>query len=1089
MNTSTHKNLPVNTTRQSGRYPRLRKAMRMLLLSAAGILVLCTALLAAATWWLSGDNLSRLLSKYGSRYLSADVSAANVDFTIWSSFPHFRITIDSLCVVSRTLRGQPEDIRRQLPANSDSLLCVEKLSGGVNVLRLLTGSVHLGDMTATGLRLNAVAFNDSINNFDIVPSATGLKHPPYITARSIRLINTREITYFSAATHTRASASFDRAELLRSKSDRNLYALLINGHFSARVRNLQLFDAFPFNFRGAMMLSFHPLAIRFPDYNISLANVHTQLNMDIDFSKEPQISSLHTRTNPFRLMQLIQYLPRTLMPQLQRIKSDMTVCASVKLTKPWKLSSTSLPSFVINFSVPSSRLSYTLADHPPMRLHDVGLDARLTFDGDSVERSYLDVARLSFAAPGLGFTLNGRITNLLGNPHISLHARGDADCRRLASIFPALSPYRLSGTAHADTRMRFNVSANPGMRLEDVALDGLVHMRGISLSSGSATIRNPLATLRFSSAVASASAADLQNADMNISLDSDSMLITSPEGSLSLFGVSLRSIDSSLCFGDKPTYNHNDTLPLQFSVIRATARAPGLESPAVASDISGVVAIRPFAGSSLPAFTASAGIYSIHWATRRGNADIRNMHLAVNARQISCGAAGNIHYRAVPDSITSGPHTPPWLSVNVPASLRTLLADWQIRASLKADSGSYLHPAYPAPTLFRNLDASLSSDSLHLHSLAVRSQSTAMRMSGQVSNLHDFLLRGGTSPLRLRFDLALDTIDINQLAHTYEKGEAMRFMAASGGRLSQAEADSLTRIVKMPAEVSGSDTTTLLIPRNIDARLRITARATRYTNLNLYDLGTSVRIADGRANVDSLYVSSSFGKAFMSMDVDTRRVQDYHIGASLDIVQIDVVKFFKKFNALLRMAPYMSNLSGFVSAKADFSMQAFPDMNLNIPSVLANVSMKGYDLKVHQSKFIRHITRMMLIGTDADIHIPTITVNATVHDNLLELYPFRIIFNRYEAVMEGMNDFQGNLYYHIGLEKSPIPFRYAINIIGTYAHPKLRFGGFRYKPDQAMRLNSIMKPNRINIVKEAKYYLRKFVRNASEAANSTPSAN
>lgn len=1051
MNSSTQENSSATTPEQTRRRHPVRKALSILLITLGSLTALCVLLLALATWWLSDQNLTRLLNKYGSRYLLADVHAENVDFTIWSTFPHFRLTIDTLTVVSRTLRNQPESIRRQLPHNCDSLLSIDKFSGGVNVLDLLRGSVHLGDMTAAGLRFNAVAYNDSINNYAIIPATPGPSRPPYITAKSLRLVNPREISFYSAATRTRANATIDKAELLRTSDNHNLYALSINGHFSARVRKLQVFSDFPFSLRGGMLVSFHPLSVRFPHYKIKLANVKTEVNMNIDFSNEAQISAFDTRVSPFDLMRLIQYLPPSLLPRLRRVNSDMTACASVRLTKPWKLSAASLPSFDLDFSVPSSYLTYTLDNHKPMQLHDIGMQARLVFNGDDVGRSYLDVPFFTAAGEGLSLRLGGRITNLLGNPHVSAHLTGNADCRRASSLIPVLSPYTITGSAHADTHMSFDISDDSDSRLRNVALDGTVTLRNSLLRSDSAALRisSPLTTLRFSSAITSVSVRDVMSAGMNVSLTSDSLRFTSPQGNFMLLGAA--------CSSSVP----------KFSLAYADTAA--------------------LAGK-LPPLRANLNAARLIYSSPAGKAEIRNIRLTASARRVSDGAGANIIYRKVPDSITSGPHTPAWLQIEAPAALRNLLADWQINASLKAESGSYLNPGYPAPTQFGILDASIATDSLKLRSLAIRSQSTSMCMSGSVSNLRDFLLHGGTSPLRLRFDLALDTININQLAHTYEQGQAKQIMAASKGRISRVEADSLVRIVRNPATVSGSDTTTLLIPRNIDALLRVTAKGTKYTNLDLYDLGTSIRVANGRARVDSLYVSSSFGKAFMSLDIDTRRVQDYRVGASMDIVEIDVVKFFKKFNVLLEMAPYMSNLSGFVSAKGSIKLQSAPDMTINLPSVLADIELKGYGLKVHQSKFIRHITRMMLIGTSSDIHIPTIRARATVHDNLLELYPTEIIFNRYTAIMEGMNDFQGNLYYHIAIAKSPIPFRYAINIVGTYSHPRLRFGGFRYKPDQAMRLNSIMKDKRINIVKEAKYYLRKFVRNASEAETATPSA-
>lgn len=125
---------------------------------------------------------------------------------------------------------------------------------------------------------------------------------------------------------------------------------------------------------------------------------------------------------------------------------------------------------------------------------------------------------------------------------------------------------------------------------------------------------------------------------------------------------------------------------------------------------------------------------------------------------------------------------------------------------------------------------------------------------------------------------------------------------------------------------------------------------------------------------------------------------------------------------------------------------------------------------------------MLLIRTDSDLDIADMSVKATAHDNLLELYPFTFVCDRYTLRMQGLNNFNGDLYYHIGVDKSPIPFPFGVNITGTYRHPQLHFGGSRFKPRQAEKITAdVSQDFRVNIPKELRWFIREFMHKAAQS--------
>ena len=73
------------------------------------------------------------------------------------------------------------------------------------------------------------------------------------------------------------------------------------------------------------------------------------------------------------------------------------------------------------------------------------------------------------------------------------------------------------------------------------------------------------------------------------------------------------------------------------------------------------------------------------------------------------------------------------------------------------------------------------------------------------------------------------------------------------------------------------------------------------------------------------------------------------------------------------------------------------------------------------------------------------SVKGVVGDNQLEIFPFDLKVDRYKLALGGWHTFDGNFKYHISVLKSPVPWKFGINITGNADKWKWRFGGAKYK--------------------------------------------
>ena len=264
------------------------------------------------------------------------------------------------------------------------------------------------------------------------------------------------------------------------------------------------------------------------------------------------------------------------------------------------------------------------------------------------------------------------------------------------------------------------------------------------------------------------------------------------------------------------------------------------------------------------------------------------------------------------------------------------------------------------------------------------------------------------------------------------------------------------------------------------ADIHASAKQVRYINLHLYDLSTDIGIADGVAGIDTLQLAADFCKAGANVCYDTSDLQRMSATAKLDINDINVVKLLQNFEAIERKFPAIANLTAMLGVHADARMLIFPNMYLNVPSLWANANVKVWDLSVKQNKFIHHVANMLMIYGHEDLKVADMDIRASLHSNLLQVFPFDFEMSKYKLHFEGLNNLNGDLYYHIGVDKWPLRLPFGVNIKGTYAHPLLRFGGRHWHDKNSLAVTSdIESHNRVNLLSSTVKYGTKIVHTAA----------
>lgn len=1050
--------------RQLTRRKRVKRLLGILAGIPAAFLLLLSLALIGLDLWLTPGRLASMASAYAVRYLDANVNVGKISYTFWSTFPRFEFQIDSVEVVSRRLRSLTAAERMQLPAHCDSLASFVKMKGSFYPLKLLSGRIDIDSLLIDGLRVNMVALNDSVNNYSILAAIDPDKpfHMPRFKARHVSLTHLRPITYYSAATEMSARIDLDRAALRRTGS--MTYALDMRGDMSMTVEKMPLLSRFPFELTGNVGVDFNPFRIQMERYDIALGNVRSQVDLSLQLGdNNSQLTKLKYNVSAFTLMRLFEYLPAHWLPSLKAIRSNASLEASVSLTAPYHFASDALPSFRVNFHVPDSWLRYSLPQGD-INIHNIGMKASLDFNGNDIDSSRFHIHLLSLAGPGVRFLLRGQANRLFSNPCVSADVQTSVDLAALNKLLPFLPLQGLEGLLSGDFHTSFPLSRLSGNRPDLIPLQGTTDISRCAY-------RNPKAHVSVSTR-SSKMSVNLQKGILTLRLHSYKVKVAVGKCNVATDNLHLdASLPPTLKNGEIDLRVALDALKIVHPLFRILT--PRLILTAAAP---GGLPLTDLLSTAANAHIAAA-VTCLHADSVKVRTDKLNLAGTLSHRRLLTQAS--LQRTLYADSVNFG------LLRQLGATLRLdfqspLGAAPLLRrhpsGSLTASGGAFTSIMYPAATLMPGLDISFTPTTLSLHQLSLRSQTNAMTLSVSLDNYAPLLSAADTSVVNAHLSLRADTININQLAGTLAEGHRLN----KSRRPAPSPASGAT---PAPSQATAKP---WLLPRNIAASMDMRINDCRYTNLDVRDIDASIRMAEGILTLDTIHAATDFGSASASVRYNGADSLSMALSCKAALDTINVVTFLARFHTLLEMMPQLGNLSGNVSLGAHGGFDIYPDMDINLPSLTADIYASGRHLKVHQSHFIHRLCRYLLIHTDSALSIRNMDVRATIHDNQLELYPFIFEVNRYKLALMGENDFAGNLYYHISVLHSPVPFRFGINVTGNFDNYHIRFGSPRFHADKAMRAMHLLQNHKINLVKEMHIFGREFMHRAARADSGTP---
>ena len=1095
---------PTPTPRE--KYPLLKRLLKIAAWTAMGIFLLFTAASICTVMVLTPQRLTPVVERVASKYLDAEIEMSRVELKIRGTYPFLRLEIDSLSVLPRSMRRLSDGQRKGLPAYADTLFRFDRLSGSINIYDLLKGKINLHDVEISGPQANIVVVGPNVNNFNIFPESTDTTSSdtiaafPPIVLDQFKITNPKGFRYLDMPSNTYGLVELSVIEL--EGRDAPLYQFHFNGDFETPLLGDFNLSRFPFGINGT--IEWHPAQpgrLGLKDFKIDLAYTRSRLDANLEFGENLVVNSFDYELEPLALTDLLSTVPDSLKTSWgigDELQTTAKIGIGVKLVRPFNTGVETIPWADIAVAIPPSTIDYGAT-----RFTDFGFDITAETRGDDINGAIIHVNSFTASTQGAHIEFAGDVTNFKTDLAFDGHFKSSLNLARLPYKIRRLFDGYIRGAVAANLEGKGRISMFNKNNSHKLKLNG-----GLSI--------NDLLWIKSDTT----NLCKINRAKMDFNTNSlytksngmrgDSLLkVTVTADSIVFYHKQYDIKGTGLKFEAGTIRDSNTRDSLKVSPFGGRLRLGGFDMTVMTDsfgirvrDIDGMVMMKRFKDlARVPEFVLDLKLHRAGAGGTTAKMLITDSHLRATAHPLPTKPLpAKVKFLA--DSIkVEMPNLPPdsvlMLAVEkarknrkpyprvhakftseereiidwgTSSLLRKLLNNWKIEGDFLAERAGLYTPYFPVRNRLRNLNVTFNNDSIILKDIEYKVGNSDFMVSGVVSNLRRSLTSNGfRSPLKVHFATLSDTIDINQLTSFVFAGarytDERNKMLLSMIDINKDSDDALAKEIGKTVQNAPGGAAPLMIPVNIEADIGLKARNVMYSDLLLHDFNGDLLIYDGTLNLHRLEASSSAGKISLSALYDTPAMDSIKFAFGLNVNRFNIRKFAELVPPVDSVFPMLRDFAGIIDAEVAASVDINKNMDFILPSFNAVVKISGDSLRLIDDETFKKIGKWLLFKNKNRNIINDVSVSLVIQDNKMEVFPFVFNFDRYRLGVQGYNDFAMNFNYRVSVLKSPIPFKFGVNIKGDPKHVKVRFGGPKFNEKTALVSEAVADTTRINLLK------------------------
>ena len=1062
----------------------MKRAIKITAISIASIIgILLIAITIVCNVVFSPKTLTPIVRDNVSRFITCQADLDTAELTFFSTFPNFTVNLRNVRVINPIADTQ-----------SDTLAVVGKLAASVNVRQLLfhrnliINQVELNNTTAnifcdslgnTNYNIVALAPNEedttSTSLFDLLQindvvinnlSASYIDQKSGINA-SINGLNTTLSAQLQGAngninaqcTMHNAQCVIDNARCTIDNAQLTTSGKLIDNHFDGNLALTLPYTTFDLDGnRLADSIALHanvPAEVNLDIMHINLKNALIAINShELNLNGVAQLDNndinldMQFATNQWNLEEVIALIPETYTDILDGI--NISGIASLSGSARGTYNDNTTPLISANLNYTNGKVQYS---ELPLPINNINLslsaNADLNPNGNiqctmhnaqcTIQSSPITINNSSLLIP------NSSFTDALCN----LNIIGDLYLPELCSFLPDNLKANMNGHAIANISAHFNLEDAINLSLNKIVAEASIEYDNLDvLYNDSIAIKDTKGTLNIAipsphtnrhfkelaqlTLNSSNLQANLKTSESNSQFSTLNSQLTIGIGDIldtTQFYTAICKFDFDHLQGSMDTINFDVTQP------------------------KGTIEVYPTRKNT------KEPTFAVNYASESIKANMGKL-LDINVKKLKIGAKTNYTASAPTDENSQ-------LS-----TLNSQLTKLNPTINFDFHDGVVKADGFNSNINIPTIKFQFRPNNFDIEQSRIIIDESDFALSGNITNLKNFAKGNGLLRGNLKFES--DKTNLDQLMDLVNGLGVDSEVTDNNTTTDENTNFALTDATQttITDSLSTQETNPFMVPKRVNFTLDTHIKKAIFSNTNIENLGGKLTIKDGEVIVEQMGFTTDAAEMQLTGIYRSERRNHLFAGFDFHLLNIDIAKLIKLIPAVDTIVPMLKSFAG----RAQFHIAAETylraDYSPKMSTLRAAAALEGKDLVLLDSKTFSTIAKYMMFNKKTENIIDSIDVEMTIFRNEVDIYPFLVSMDKWQAVLSGRHNLDNSFNYHISITDCPlaanlIPVQHGLDIKGTFENLKFNVVPCKYK--------TLYKPNKQKATEKQTLALKKII--------------
>ncbi len=240
---------------------------------------------------------------------------------------------------------------------------------------------------------------------------------------------------------------------------------------------------------------------------------------------------------------------------------------------------------------------------------------------------------------------------------------------------------------------------------------------------------------------------------------------------------------------------------------------------------------------------------------------------------------------------------------------------------------------------------------------------------------------------------------------------------------------------------------------------------------NLHGL---LRAADRYLQLDGLEASSNAGDISINALYATPDKNNLQAGLDIEMKDVLLEEVTRLLPSMDTLFPMINSFRGLADVQLSVTSGLDTQMNLIFSTLRGACRIAGYGLVLLDGQTFSDISRKLMFRKKALNLIDSIRVEATMADNRIDVFPFIMQMDRYRVAIAGSHHIDRTFHYHISMLRSPVPFRFGLDVRGTPEDYDIDLGRMRFTDERIPVLSYRIDSIRVNLRESIRSYFENY---------------